>query len=205
MADNFEYKLASYQIINSTVGTTGGVTKFTIHAGGTNYVVNDTITFSSGSSNCIISVAKVDAAGAVLQYWIIKQGDGYSVAGTTIATTTTSVAGADFTVVITGVTTVASTKRALSTAIPSVLFDGNGYFVHKVLVQALFSNTGFMAIGNTPVPLATNSVYSALTCGIQLAAGQVVELKNVNLDQVYMLPYVNNDGIMVTVYVRQTI
>jgi hypothetical protein len=203
MSDNYQYKLASYQIINSTVGTTGGVTAFTIHAGGTNYLAGDTITLTAGSSNCIICVGSVDSLGAVLTYWIIKNGDGYSVAATIINTTTTSAAGSGFTAVITAVTTVASTKRALSTAIPLVLFDGNGYFVHKVNIEALPSNAGFVAIGNTPIPF-NGSTYTTTMSGIQLAPTQNIELHNIDLDKVYMLPYTNNDGIMVTVYVRQT-
>ena len=224
MPDNSAYKLRSFQIINTSVGTTGGVTAFTTHAKGTNYVPGDTITPTAGSNNCVIGVDSVDAVGGVTGYWIIANGNGYSVAATVIATSTTSTAGADFTAVITAVTTVASTKRALSTAIPSSVINTK-YFISRGLdqagnalvsltnttcqvirveIQALYSNAGFVAIGYKPIPY-NGSTYSALTSGIQLAAGQVITLENVDLSDVYMLPGTNNDGVMVTPYIRQTL
>jgi hypothetical protein len=211
------FTLKSYQLINSTVGTTGGVSAFTINAAGTNYVIGDFITFTAGAGTCVIQVVTVGAGGDVLTYKIISAGSGYSVAVTVINTTTNSVAGAGFTAVITAVA-ISTTAVALSTAIPLTVINrtytvvrpgttslamGGTCVVAKAEVQALYSNTGFVAIGDAPVPFdGTN--YSALTNGVQLAAGQTVVLEDVDLYLVKMLPRVNNEGVIITVYIRTT-
>ena len=211
------FTLKSYQLINSTVGTTGGVSAFTIHAAGTTYVVGDFITFTAGAGTCVIQVVTVGGSGEVLTYKIISAGSGYSVAATIIATTTNSVGGSGFTVVITAVA-ISTTAVALSTAIPITVINrtytvvrpgttslamGGQCVVAKAVVQALYSNTGFVAIGDAPVPFdGTN--YSVLTNGTQLAAGQTMTLEDVDLYLVKMLPNVNNEGVIITIYIRQT-
>ena len=211
------FTLKSYELINSTVGTTGGVSAFTINAAGTNYVVGDFITFTAGDSNCVIQVSTVSGGGAVLTYKIISAGSAYAVAVTVIATTTNSALGAGFTVVITAIA-VSTTAVALSTAIPltiinrtyTVVRSGEASLdmagqcvVARAEVQALYTNTGFVAVGNAPVP-TDGAHYSALTSGKQLAAGQETVFENVDLSLVKMLPSVNNEGVMITVYIRQT-
>ena len=198
MSDNYQYKLKSYVFIDPPIASTGGVSTLTIATAGTGYVVGDLITLIAGNSNCILRVATITTPGGVATYTISDSGSEYAVANG-IASTTNSVLGVGF---IANITAVVLAKVALSLAITDSAMVRQ-FFVFRVDIQGLYSNTGFVAIGNVPIP-TDGKTYLGTESGYQLAAGQVITLNNVDLSEVFMLPQTSGEGIIVSIYLRQT-
>ena len=89
---------STIELFDGLIGVVDEVADTSIGAAGTNYEVGDLITLASaGGTDLILEVATVDTGGEVLTYTISQVGTGLAV-GNTQATTTNSVAGADFTI-----------------------------------------------------------------------------------------------------------
>lgn len=90
---------STIELFDGEIGVVDEVADTSIGAAGTNYEVGDLITLDPGNGGTplILEVATVDTGGEVLTYTISQVGTGLAV-GNTQATTTDSVAGADFTI-----------------------------------------------------------------------------------------------------------
>lgn len=89
---------STIELFDGEIGVVDEVADTSIGAAGTNYEIGDLITLDPGNGGTplILEVATVDTGGEVLTYTISQIGTGLAV-GNLQATTTDSVAGADFT------------------------------------------------------------------------------------------------------------
>lgn len=106
---------STIEVFDGAIGVVDAVGDTSIGAAGTNYEVGDLITLDPGNGGTplILEVATVDAGGEVLTYTISQVGTGLAT-GNTQATTTNSVAGADFTIDIDTVSDTGVSKGKVS-------------------------------------------------------------------------------------------
>lgn len=106
---------STIEVFDGAIGVVDAVGDTSIGAAGTNYEVGDLITLDPGNGGTplILEVATVDTGGEVLTYTISQVGTGLAT-GNLQATTTNSVAGADFTIDIDTVTDTGTSKGKIS-------------------------------------------------------------------------------------------
>ena len=197
--DGLSYLLKSYILCGTSVATAA------INVAGTGYTNGDVVNIAGGSVTATLKLTVV--GGIPTAVTIVNAGKGYS-AGTNVATSYGG-SGVNLTVDITIYSgTVAVT---LSNIVPEADIRGTtrdksrsgGYQVIKAIVQGLYTNTGMVAIGYAPVA-SNGSTYLGTESGIQLAAGQTVEIKQVDLSKVKFIAATSGDGIILNVYISQT-
>lgn len=122
---------STIEIFDGVIGIVDAVGDTSIGAAGTGYEVGDLITLTpaSGGTPLIIEVATVGGAGEVSTYTISQVGTGH-VVGNTQATTTNSVAGADFTLDIDVVTDTGESVVKL-TAVANTFAEWQGCVLSK--------------------------------------------------------------------------
>ncbi|MFZ4412450.1 MAG: hypothetical protein ACOYOV_05140 [Bacteroidales bacterium] len=115
--------------IATLVLNASGVASVAVTAGGTNYVVNDTVTINGGTAGylALLKVTAVDGNGAVTAASVTSPGSGYTAGAGKATTVVSSAAGAGFTANVT-----------LSTG------GGTGYAVNDV-VEVLGGTAGSLA------------------------------------------------------------